>query len=172
MPHVKAQSFKLSFSQNTPRYFPKSYALFRNTLRPDGGGASAATFFPTARTPISGFLLAPAVAPFFVFFTIVVVFDALEILLVLLAFRISSGSGFCTGAAAPRFARTVPAFFTVVGLVALRPVPALGRPGLGFSLTKTARLAVAAAAAALAGDAVLIGENCFKGDSGWERYDF
>lgn len=35
-----------------------------------------------------------------------------------------------------------------------------------------AKFAVAAAAAALAGDAVLIGEQGFKGETGRERYDF
>lgn len=146
-------------------------ALFRNTLRA-GAGASApgATFLPTACTLTSFFLLA-AVGAFFALLTIVVPSDALDILLVLLTFRISSGS--CVGPA-PLFARVFAAF-VAVGLLALRAVPALGRPNLAFAPTIVARLAVAAAAAALAGDVVgttLIGERGFRGEAGRETYDF
>ncbi len=126
-----------------------------------------ATFLPTARTPTSLFLLA-AVGAFFALFTMVVAMDTLDRLLVLLAFRTSSGS--CVGPA-PLLALVFPTF-VVVGLLAFRVVPAFGRPALDFSPTMLARLAVAAAVATLAGETILIGEKCFSGEAGCERYGF
>ena len=71
----------------------------------------------------------------------------------------------------PRFGLTTAAF-VVVGLVALRPPAAFVRPGLAFSFTMLARSAVAAAAAALAGDANLTGEIDFRGDVGSAKCAF
>lgn len=96
-------------------------------------------------------------------FTMVVPVEALDILLVLLTFRTSSGS---CAACAPRFVVAPGPFAVPVELEALRPVPAFGRPAFGFSPTILARLAVAAAAAAFAGDATLTGEIGFRGDAG------
>ncbi len=54
----------------------------------------------------------------------------------------------------------------------MRPAAAFGRPGLAFSFTILARLAVAAATADLAGDANLIGEMGFRGEVGCVKYAF
>ena len=126
----------------------------------------AATFFPTARTPTVSFFAAEAA--FLVFFTIVVPVEMADMLLWLLTFLPSSDS---LAASTPRFGLAAAAF-VVVGLVALRPPTAFGRPGLAFSFTMLARSAVAAAAAALAGDASLIGEMVFRGDVGSAKCAF
>lgn len=146
----------------------KFQALLRNTLLAGAGAsAPAVTFFPIALTPTSLFLLAAGGA-FLLLTTIVVPAEVLDRLLVLLTFRTSSGS--CKGPA-PLLPRVVAAF-VVAELLAFRVVPAFGRPALDFSPTRLARLAVAATAAALAGDEDLTGEKCFKGDVECERCDF
>lgn len=143
------------------------HALFLKTLRAGGGIAVlAVTFFPTARTPTASFFAAEAA--FLVFFTMVVPVEMAEMLLWLLTFLTSSDS---LATSTPRFGLTAAAF-VVVGLVALRPPAAFGRPGLAFSFTMLARSAVAAAAAALAGDANLIGEIGFRGDVGSAKCGF
>lgn len=86
----------------------------------------------------------------------------------LLTFRTSSGS--CVGPA-PLFARVFPTI-VLVRLLAFRVVPAFERPLLDFSSAMLARLAVAAAVAALTGDTVLIAEKGFSGEARCERYDF
>ncbi len=88
--------------------------------------------------------------------------ETLDTLLVLLAFRTSSGS--CAGPA-PLFALVVPAF-VVVGLLPVREIAAFERPALDFSPIVLARLAVAVAVITLAGDAILMGESCFRGEAG------
>ena len=139
------------------------HGLFLRTLRPAGGGfVATVTFLPTAPTPIS-FLFAVAAGAFFPPFTIVVPVEASDILLVLLTFRTSSGS---SAPLTPRFVRVAGRFAAVFEAETLRPPPVRGRPALGFSLIMLARLAVAAAAAALAGDVPFMGEIAFSGDTG------
>ena len=110
------------------------------------------------------------------FFTTVVAFEVVDRVLWLLTVRIS-GTG---GGSIPRFERVDAGLATTgtAALAALRPAPGLPLVGLGFSATMSARLAVAAIAADLAGDSGLAKVNCFeglmgfRGDRGRERWLF
>ena len=146
-----------------PIVFQKSHARFRNTLLPDGGPSATAalTFVFAALAPVSFLFLATGPPVFAVFLTIVVPVDAVDPLLVLLAFLTLSVS---FGIPAPRLVLAGTGFAIVDGLVGFRPMAAFVRPPFAFSFTMTARLA-----AALAGDKVLMGEIAFDGDAGRDK---
>ena len=136
----------------------------------------AITFFAAAATQtLPFFFLAAAevlvaVDALMPFFTTVVLVDVFDVLLLLLAQRISATAGAWVFAT-PRFARDTAGFAVAFagGLVAFRPVAALERVGLDFSLIILAKLAVAAIAADFAGDGGSMG---FKGGAGYDRNDF
>ena len=133
------------------------YALFLRTLLPAAGPSiafgPAASFFPAAQIAIV--FLAAAGWAFVAFFTTVVAFEVPDMLLVLLTDRTSTA--FCV-AATPRFGLVTADLAEVVGFVALRPEVAADLVDFNLSTTRFAKLAVAVAAAALAGDGILIGD--------------
>lgn len=146
--------------------------LFLKTLLPIAGpSVPAVNFFPAATTLRFFFLVAAetlaAVGALAPFFTTVVPVDIFDVLLLLLAQRISATAGACVFAA-PRLVRDTAGFAVAlaVGFVAFLPVVALERVGFGFSLTIFAKLAVAAIAAHFAGDG---GSAGFRGEAGCDE---
>lgn len=159
--------------------FTNAQARFLKTLLPAGG--ASATFFLAALTPRFAFFffcaaVTVAAGAFLPLLITVVAFEVAEILLWLLTVRISATGG---GASTPRFGRVdVGLVAAAVGFVTFRPVAGLPRIGFGFSATASARCAVAAMAADLAGEVGLVGGSCFdglinfRGEAGCETYCF
>ena len=155
----------------------RTYALFLKILLPAGG--ASATFFPAALTPSLTFFFWAADAVVFwdrpPFFTTVVAFEVVDVLLWLLTVRIS-GMG---GGSIPRFERVDAGFVGAAAfVVGFRPAVAFPRATLGLLVAGSAMWFVAATAANLAGEPGVTNENCFEGlagfngDTGRERWSF
>ena len=148
----------------------RNHGLFLSTLRVAGGSAfKGATFFPAALTAAALVFADAAAAARVGFFTTVVPVEVPDALLLLLTIRLSGSLDIL---ALPRFALVTGALTGGAGFEAFRLVPAAGRPGLSLSLTRLARVVVAATAAALAGDGGFVANAGFNGEAGRARYDF